>query len=220
MRKIIVATFLTMDGVMQAPGGQEEDTTGGFKWGGWQFAFQDEAAGQSIMQVMEQPFDLLLGRRTYEIFSGYWPYMDDVIGKKFNACAKYAVGTKVVAGDWAHTVAIKTDVVTELTKLKQQDGPNLLVWGSSVLMQTLFANGLVDELHTWTYPITLGKGKQLFGDGTQPLEWKVSNASVTPGGIVMATYTPLGDVRPGRNESDFVSDKEMERRKRWKEESE
>lgn len=218
MRKIIVATFMTMDGVMQAPGGKEEDTMGDFKWGGWQFAFQDEAAGQSIMQVMDQPFDLLLGRRTYEIFSGYWPYKDDVIGNKFNTCTKYMVGTSATDTSWEPTVVIKTNVVNELKKLKQQEGPALLVWGSSVLMQTLFTNGLVDELHTWTYPITLGQGKKLFATGTQPLEWKVTNASVTPTGIVMATYTPLGNIRPGGQEDEFVSEKEKERRKRWKEE--
>lgn len=218
MRKIIVVTFLTMDGVLQAPGGPEEDRTGGFKWGGWQFPFSDELANNALAKIMSTPFDLLLGRRTYEIFAAYWPYNNDAIGEKFNRINKYVVATTPVDTSWKHSILINGDVVNELKKLKAQDGPDLLVHGSSGLIQTLFANRLVDVLHTWTYPLTLGKGKKLFKEGTPAQEWKLTEAVVSTTGAILASYVPGGEVRLGSYVPDEVSDAEIERRKKWRKE--
>jgi len=218
MRKIIVVSFLTMDGVLQSPGGPEEDRTGGFKWGGWQFNYGDDLANNALAKIMSNPFDLLLGRRTYEIFSAYWPYQNDVIGEKFNRINKYVVGTTPVDTSWKNSFLINKDVVNELKKLKAQDGPDLLVHGSSVLIQTLFANQLVDVLHTWTCPLTLGKGKKLFQEGTPTQEWKLTESTITTTGVIIANYVPGGEVRPGSYVPDQVSDAEIERRKRWKKE--
>jgi len=215
MRKIIVTSFLTMDGVLQAPGGPEEDRTNGFKWGGWQFPYSDEVTNNAIAKIMSTPFDLLLGRRTYEIFSAYWPYQNDVIGEKFNRINKYVVATTPVDTSWKNSVLINRDVVNELKKLKEQDGPDLLVHGSSGLIQTLFANRLVDVLHTWTYPITLGKGKKLFGEGTPTQEWKLTEIVVSTTGAILASYVPGGEVKLGSYVQGEASDAEIERRKRW-----
>jgi dihydrofolate reductase len=218
MRKIIVTTFMTMDGVMQAPGGPDEDRTGGFERGGWQFGYADEKAGEGITKIMSNPFDLLLGRRTYEIFAAYWPYQKDAIAEKFNRINKYVVATTPIDTSWDKTILINADVVNELKKLKSQDGPDLLVHGSSRLVQTLFANRLVDVLHLWTYPITLGKGKKLFQEGTATQEWQLTDVVVSKTGAIMATYLTGGEVKLGSFGSEKLSEAEMERRKKWKEE--
>ncbi len=215
MRKIIVTSFLTMDGVLQAPGGPEEDRTNGFKWGGWQFPHQDEVTSNAIAKIMSTPFDLLLGRRTYEIFAAYWPYKSDVIGEKFNRINKYVVATTPVDTSWKNSILINGDVVNELKKLKKQNGPDLLVHGSSRLIQTLFANQLVDVLHIWTIPITLGKGKKLFEEGTPTQEWKLTESVISTKGVVIASYVPGGEVKLGSFVPDEVSDAELERRKKW-----
>jgi dihydrofolate reductase len=215
MRKIIVVSFLTMDGVLQAPGGPEEDRTNGFKWGGWQFAHSDEVSGQAIVKIMSTPFDLLLGRRTYEIFAAHWPYQNDEIAEKFNRINKYVVATTRVDTSWQNSILINGNVVNELKNLKKQEGPDLLVHGSSRLIQTLFANQLVDVLHIWTIPITLGQGKKLFEEGTPTQEWKLTEAVVSPKGVVIATYVPGGEVRVGSFGTNKASDAELERRKKW-----
>jgi dihydrofolate reductase len=218
MRKIIVTTFMTMDGVMQAPGGPDEDRTGGFEWGGWQFGYADEKAGEGITKIMSNPFDLLLGRQTYEIFAAYWPYQKDAIAEKFNRIHKYVVATTPIDTSWDKTILINADVVNELQKLKSQDGPDLLVHGSSRLVQTLFANRLVDVLHLWTYPITLGKGKKLFQEGTARQEWQLTDVVVSKTGAIMATYLTSGEVKLGSFGSEKPSEAEMKRRKKWKKE--
>jgi dihydrofolate reductase len=215
MRKIIVATFLTMDGVLQAPGGPEEDRSGGFKWGGWLFPHSDEVTDKALGSIMSTPFDLLLGRRTYEIFAAHWPYQNDAIGKKFSSINKYVVATTPIDTSWKNSILIKENVVNELEKLKAQDGPNLLVHGSSQLVQTLFANELVDELHTWTFPITLGKGKKLFEEGTPTQEWKLTESVISTKGVIVASYVPGGEVKLGSFVPDKVSDAEIERREKW-----
>jgi dihydrofolate reductase len=215
MRKIIVTTFMTMDGVLQAPGGPEEDRTNGFKWGGWQVGYPDEQTDKALGKIFSTPFDLLLGRRTYEIFAAYWPYHNDAIGEKFNRINKYVVATTPIDTSWKNSILINRDVVNELKKLKEQNGPDLLVHGSSRLIQTLFANRLVDVLHIWTYPITLGKGKKLFQEGTQAQEWKMTESVISPTGIVIASYVPGGEVKLGSFESDKISDAEIARRKKW-----
>lgn len=204
-----------MDGVLQAPGGPEEDRTNGFKWGGWQFGYPDELMDNALGRIMSTPFDLLLGRRTYEIFAAYWPYQNDAIAEKFNRINKYVVGTTPVDTSWKNSILIKADVVNELKKLKEQDGPDLLVHGSSRLIQTLLANKLIDVLHIWTYPITLGKGKKLFEEGTQAQEWKMTESAVSSTGIIVTSYVPGGEVKLGSFVPDKVSDAELERRKKW-----
>ena len=216
MRKIIVATFMTMDGVLQGPGGPEEDSTNGFKWGGWQFSYGDEEADKALGKLFADPFDLLLGRRTYEIFSAYWPYQNDDIGKLFNSIQKYVVATTPIDTSWSGSHLISKDVVNELKKLKAQDGPDLLVHGSGKLVQTLFANNLVDVLHTFIYPLTLGTGKKLFEEGTPTQEWKVIESVVTPTGIICATYAPGGEVNPGSYPITEPSKAELARREKWK----
>lgn len=219
MRKIIVTTFLTMDGVLQGPGGPQEDTTNGFIWGGWQFGYSDEPSREALGKVMGQPFDLLLGRKTYEIFAAYWPYnADNPIGEKFNRINKYVVATTPIDTSWAHTTLIKEDVVNELKKLKAQDGPDLLVHGSGRLVQTLLKNQLVDELYTWIYPLTLGKGKKLFEEGTIAQQWKTTESFISTTGMIMAKYEPAGEVKLGSYVSNEVSEAEMERREKWKKE--
>jgi dihydrofolate reductase len=215
MRKIIVVTFVTMDGVLQAPGGPDEDRTNGFKWGGWQFPHSDEVADKVLGKIFSTPFDLLLGRRTYEIFSAYWPYKKDAIAEQFNRINKYVVGTTPVDLSWKNSRQISKDVVNELKKLKQQDGPDLLVHGSSVLIQTLFANRLIDVLHIWTHPITLGKGKNLFQQGTPAQEWKLKEAVISTTGVILATYLPNGEVRTGTFDNEEPTTAELTRRAKW-----
>jgi len=215
MRKIIVATYMTMDGVLQAPGGPEEDPTNGFKWGGWSFHYWDELMNNKLTQIMSAPHDLLLGRRTYEIFSAYWPYKNDAIGETFNRNNKYVVATTPIDTSWKGTVLINKDVVNELKKLKQQDGPDLFVWGSSRLIQTLLSNNLIDVLHVWTFPITLGKGKKLFEEGTQAQQWKLTESAVSTTGVLMGSYVPDGEVKHGSFVTEEPSEVELARREKW-----
>lgn len=215
MRKIIVTTFMTMDGVLQAPGGQEEDRTNGFKWGGWSFPYGDDLTDNIVGKIMSTPFDLLLGRRTYEIFSAYWPYKNDAIGEKFNRVNKYVVATTPIDVSWKGSVLINKDVVNELKKIKKQDGPDLLVWGSSRLIQTLLSNHLVDVLHTMIYPITLGEGKKLFNEGTVAQQWKLTESAVSTTGVIIASYVPDGEVKLGSFVPDEVSEAELARREKW-----
>ncbi len=196
MRKLIVLTFITLDGVMQAPGGPEEDTEEGFKYGGWTVPYFDEFSSKVMGEQMKQPFNLLLGRRTFEIFASYWPqHASEWPG--INDATKYVVSNTLTRHDWENSVFIKGDVVEEIRKLKMQDGPNLQVYGSSKLIQTLFQHDLVDELWLKTYPITLGSGKRLFAEGTIPAEFKLMDSKVSPSGVIFANYKRAGEVRTG-----------------------
>lgn len=220
MRKIIVTEFLSLDGVLQSPGGPQEDSTNGFKWGGWMFHYSDDKLDKTLEKVMSQPFDLLLGRRTYEIFSAYWPYQKGhPVAEKFNRIRKYVVATTPVDLSWENSTLIKGDAVAELKKLKQQDGPALLVHGSSRLVQTLLSAQLIDELYTWTFPVTFGKGKKLFEEGTPALQWKVTESVVSESGIVIACYVPDGEVKIGSFGPDEPSEAEVARRKKLAAES-
>lgn len=202
MRKIIITTFITLDGVLQSPGSPEEDTSNAFKWGGWTAPHGDEKTKEEITKIMSGPFDLLLGRRTYDIFAGYWPSMDDSpTGAKFNSIQKYVVSTQPLELSWKNSNLITGDVVAALQKLKAQDGPDLLVHGSSELVQTLLANDLADRLHLWTYPVTIGSGKRLFKEGTQPGNWKLQHSTISTTGVVMATYEPAGELQTGTEEA-------------------
>ncbi len=196
MRKLVVLTFLSLDGVMQAPGGKGEDPSGGFDLEGWIVPYFDDAGGEEMGRQMGQPFDLLLGKKTYDIFAGYWPKHPEE-GESLNKATKYVVSDDPIDTSWEKTVQISGDVVAEIKKLKKQAGPMLQVHGSSVLIQTLLANDLVDELWLKTFPVTLSKGKRLFGDGTRPMAFRLTKSLVTPSGVIIANYKRDGDVKLG-----------------------
>jgi dihydrofolate reductase len=198
MRKIVVLSFVSLDGVMQAPGGPEEDTSSDFKYGGWTYSFDDDESGAEMMEQMGQPFDLLLGRKTYDIFASYWPnHSDNPIGAALNAATKYVASSNGVDASWENTVVIDNDVVAKLQELKNSDGPMLQVHGSGNFIQTLLKNDLVDELWLKTFPVTLGKGKRLFEDGTIAGAWTLTKSVVTPSGVIFANYTRNGEIKTG-----------------------
>jgi dihydrofolate reductase len=197
MRKLIVLTFMTLDGVMQAPGGPEEDSSGGFKFGGWSVPHFDEFLGNVMSQQMGHPFDLLLGRKTYDIFAGFWPQQTDETGAAINKATKYVVSHKPVKSEWKTTVHIGGDVAGEIRKLKSGNGPELQVHGSGNLIQTLLKNDLVDELWLKTFPVVLGTGKKLFADGAVPAGFSMEKNSVSPSGVLIATYKRGGEVKTG-----------------------
>lgn len=192
-RKLVVLTFVSLDGVMQAPGGKGEDPSGSFDLEGWTVPLFDEALGNEMGKQMSLPFDLLLGRKTYDIFASYWPNHDSPI----NQATKYVVSNHPVNTAWERTVQISGDVVAEIRKLKQQDRPMLQVHGSSQLIQTLLANDLVDELWLKIFPVTLGKGKRLFGTGTIPAAFKLTESSLSSSGVIIASYGRDGEVKLG-----------------------
>jgi dihydrofolate reductase len=193
MRKIIVLSFITLDGVMQAPGGPEEDTSGGFKYGGWTAPYFDEMAGK-VMEKQMQPADLLLGRKTFEIFASYWPqHASDWPG--INDVTKYVLSETVEQSDWQNTIFIKS--VDDIKELKKSEGSDLQVHGSSELVQLLLENDLVDELWLKIFPITLGEGKKLFGGGAIPAAFILTENLVTPAGVIIANYKRAGDVKTG-----------------------
>ncbi len=197
MRKLVILEFMTLDGVMQAPGGPEEDKDGGFKYGGWSFGHGDDAVGEEMSKQMSEPFDLLLGRKTYDIFAAYWPKENNEIAKKFNKCTKFVASKTLKKLDWDHSVLLKGDAAREVKKLKEGDGPELQVYGSGKFVQTLLKNDLVDELRLKIYPITLGSGKRLFAEGTIPAAFKLIYSKVTPNGVIVATYRREGEVKTG-----------------------
>lgn len=220
MRKIIVTTFVTLDGVMQAPGGPDEDRRNGFKWGGWMSQYGDEDTNEVLAGIMSSSFDLLLGRRTYEIFTAYWPYIkNNPIADKFNGIHKFVVSGTQRQLDWANSTLITGDVVAGIRGLKEQDGPDLVVFGSSGLIQTLLANDLIDRFYVWTYPVTVGQGKRLFDGGSRPGSWKLVSSKVSGTGIIVAEYEPAGELVTGTVGPDTPpSAAEVERRRRWAEE--
>ena len=197
MRKIIVLSFITLDGVMQAPGGPEEDASGGFRFGGWSVPYFDEAVGEAMDEQMGKPFDLLLGRKTYEIFAGFWPHQSDPTAATLNAARKYVASRKPMKLEWNNSTLLTGDVVEEVKKLKEHDGPELQVHGSGDFIQTLLKNDLVDELWLKIFPVTLGSGKRLFGEGTMPAALKVRDSITTPSGVVVVSYERAGEVQTG-----------------------
>lgn len=200
MRKIIAATFISIDGVMQAPGGPTEDPSGGFRFGGWQAPHFDEALGAALGEVFSKPFDLLLGRKTYNIFAAYWPFVgaDDPLGPVFDRITKLvATRTPDRALEWQNSQTLGADIVATLKKVKQSDGTDILVQGSSDLIQTLLANGLIDEFTLVVVPVVLGKGKRLFGDGVLPMGMKLVSSQTTPAGVIVVKYQPDGAVKIG-----------------------
>ena len=199
MRKLIVSTFLSLDGVMQGPGGDGEDNSGGFDQGGWSVNYWDERMGEIQNGFMDdRDFDLLIGRKTYESFAAFWPQAsDEEGGRPMNKATKYVVSTTLKSVDWQPSVLIDQDVVAQIARLKEGDGPELQVHGSSGLIQTLIANDLVDEFRLWIFPVTLGKGKRLFGDGTIPAGLRLANTEMSTTGVIIATYKRAGAIDHG-----------------------
>jgi dihydrofolate reductase len=216
MRQIVAATFLSLDGVMQAPGGPEEDTIGGFAYGGWLFPYWDDATGETIDKTFAAPFELLLGRTTYDIFAAHWPYAgeDDPIAKAFNATTKHVATTSSGPLSWQNSVALRGDVAAEVARLKRQDGPTLLIQGSSGLIQTLLKHDLIDEFRLMTFPLVLGKGKRMFGSGAMPAALKLVDSKVSSTGAVISTYRRDGEIRTGSFASAEPSEAEIARRRK------
>jgi dihydrofolate reductase len=196
MRKIIALTFISLDGVMQAPGGPEEDPSGNFDLGGWTVPYFDETLGQEMGEQMGRPFDLLLGRKTFEIFAGYWPHHPEE-GAEINAATKYVASNTMTDHDWKETVFLGGSVVEQVRQLKQQDGPDFQVHGSADFLQTLIENDLVDEFWLKIFPVTLGQGKRLFDSGAIPAAFTLVESKSTPSGVIVASFKRAGDVQTG-----------------------
>ena len=199
MRKLVVLSFMSLDGVMQAPGGPQEDPSSGFKLGGWSVGYWDDFLGNVMGEQMGKPFDLLLGRKTYEIFAAHWPRLgkDDPVASKLNSARKYVVSTTLRNPEWANSTLIKSNVVREIRKLKEPDGPELQVHGSGNLIQTLLKNDLADEFRLKIFPVTLGRGKRLFAEGSIPAGLRLVDSKTSPKGVIVATYTREGEVKTG-----------------------
>lgn len=217
MRKVIVGAMVSLDGIMQAPGGPHEDPTGGFRYGGWVAPLADDAFGEEIAKMLGQPFDLLLGRKTYEIFAAHWPYAEggpyDAIARTFNSITKYVSTRKGIGLTWKGSVALH-DAARDVAKLKQANGPALLTQGSTDLIRTLLANDLVDEIRMFTFPIVLGKGKRLFGDDGKAAAFRLSASRVSQNGIVITHYVRDGAVKTGNLAADSPSPAELARRQK------
>jgi dihydrofolate reductase len=217
MRKLVVLSFITLDGVMQAPGGPEEDPAGEFKHGGWVAGYFDDFLGKVMDEQMSKPFDLLLGRKTYEIFAAHWPYVktsEDPIAAGINNAKKYVASKTLIKLDWRNSELIKGDVAKGVKKLKEQDGPEIQVHGSGNLIQTLLKHDLVDELWLKIFPITLGRGKRLFAEGTIPVGFELLESASSPGGVIIASYVRSGEVKTGSFALEVPTEAELARRKR------
>ncbi|HWL49273.1 MAG TPA: dihydrofolate reductase family protein [Acidimicrobiia bacterium] len=198
MRKLIVQTFLTLDGVMQAPGGPEEDESGGFTYGGWSVNYWDEQMGEVMDEATSKPFAMVLGRRTYDIMAAHWPHApEEEGGAVFNEATKYVASRSLPTLEWSNSVHIEGDPAEGLAALKEQDGPELQVHGSGNLIQTLLRNNLVDEFRLWVFPLVIGSGKRLFADGTIPAGLELVDGKTSATGVVMGTYRSAGEIVTG-----------------------
>ena len=212
MRKLAVNAFISLDGVMQAPGGPEEDPTGGFTHGGWGVNYFDE---EMIEQMADSaPYELLLGRGTYEIFAAHWPYDEGPIADHLNSTRKHVASTTLEGMEWSNSTLITGDVADYVSALKRQDGPEIQVHGSPGLIQTLLANDLIDEFRVWIFPVVIGTGKRLFGDGTIPAALKLLDSKVSKTGVTINAYEPAGDLDQGSFEFDQPTGAEIARRRR------
>jgi dihydrofolate reductase len=197
MRTLLVTTFLSLDGVMQAPGGPGEDDSGGFTQGGWSVNYWDDRMGQIMGEAMSTPFDLLLGRRTYEIFAAHWPHTDDPGAKQLNDATKYVASNGHPELTWSNSLLIQGDAAQGIAALKKDDGPELQVHGSGNLIQTLLGNDLVDRFRLWVFPVVIGSGKRLFAEGTIPSALTMVDSEVSTTGVVIGTYEPAGAIMTG-----------------------
>ena len=212
MRKLVVNTFMSLDGVMQSPGGPEEDPTGGFAYGGWGANYFDD---DMMGRVSESgPYELLLGRGTYEIFAAHWPYDEGPIADQLNSTRKHVASRTLDSVDWNNSTLITGDVAEYVAELKRQDGPEIQVHGSVGLIQTLLEHDLIDEYRLWIFPLVLGKGKRFFGAGTIPGGMKLVDSATSKTGVTINTYERAGDIDLGSFEFDEPTEAEMERRKR------
>jgi dihydrofolate reductase len=219
MRKVLVTAFVSLDGVMQAPGGPEEDPTGGFKLGGWTANYWDAATEQVMGGIFSTPYELLLGRKTYEIFAAHWPYAPagDPFAAALNTVRKYVATSSRAPLTWQNSIAIH-DVPKDIARLKSEDGPTLMTQGSSDLIQTLLEHDLVDRFTLLIYPVVIGKGKRLFGTGALPGALKLVESQASPSGVTINTYERAGDIRPGSFAHAEPSQAELERRARMQRE--
>jgi dihydrofolate reductase len=220
MRKLIVLSFIALDNVMQAPGGPEEDPTGGFEHEGWVAGYFDDFLLNVMIKQTSKPFDLLLGRKTYEIFAAHWPYVNadqDPFAAKLNNAKKYVASKTMTKLDWNNSELINGDVPEGIKRIKEQDGPEIQVHGSSNLVQTLLKHGLVDELWLKIFPVTLGTGKRLFAEGTIPAGFKLLESGISPSGVIIANYERAGEVKMGSFGLKTPSEAELARRKRLRE---
>jgi dihydrofolate reductase len=197
MRKLIIAVFSSLDGVMQAPGGPSEDKDNAFELGGWGVTQWDEMMGATMDETMKDPFDLLLGRRTYDIFAAHWPHSGDAMGALFDRITKYVVTHRPESLEWQNSEGLGPDPFGRLAELRQSEGPNILLQGSSTLIPDLWSRGLVDELVVWSFPVVLGKGKRVFGAGTNPGALTLIDSKVSSTGVVITTYKPAGELPIG-----------------------
>ncbi len=211
-RELSVNTFISLDGVMQAPGAPQEDPSGGFSHGGWSVGYWDEEA----MGWMEEadPYELLLGRGTYEIFAAHWPFAEGPIADRLNGTRKYVVSTTLTSLDWSNCTLIAADVPEQVAALKQQEGPEIQVQGSAGLLQTLLAHDLIDEFRLWTLPLVLGTGKRLFGEGTKPTGLELTASKTSKTGVRVDTYRRAGEIRGGSFAHEQPSEAELARRRR------
>lgn len=231
MRPLVVNTFLTLDGVMQAPGGPEEDPTGGFPYGGWSVNYWDDVMGRRMDVMLTKPFDLLLGRKTYEIFAAHWPYaaerearggtespVDDPAPKALNSAKKYVASKTLTRVDWNNSTLLVGDVADAVAKLKAQSGPEIQVHGSAHLLQTLIKHDLIDQFRLWIFPVLVGPGKRLFADGTIPEGLKLVDSETSSTGVLMAVYDKAGEIKVGSFAFEKPTDAERERRGKLAEE--
>jgi dihydrofolate reductase len=212
MRKLAVNTFMSLDGVMQAPGGPDEDPTGGFTLGGWGVNYFDDEMMERIAD--SGPYELLLGRGTYEIFAAHWPYDEGPIADQLNGTRKHVASTTLDQVDWNNSTLITGDVAEYVAALKREDGPEIQVHGSPGLIQTLLKHDLVDEFRLWIFPVVVGTGKRFFGDGTIPAGLKLVDSKVTKTGVTVNTYERAGEIEPGLMDFDEPTEAELERRRR------
>ena len=210
MRSLVVNTFMSLDGVMQAPGGPDEDPTGGFRYGGWAVNYFDD----EMMERMAEsaPYELLLGRGTYEIFAAHWPHDEGPIADHLNGTRKHVASKTLERADWNNSTLITGDVADYVSKLKRQDGPEIQVHGSPGLIQTLLEHDLVDQYRIWIFPVVLGPGKRLFGDGTIPAGLRLVDSQVSESGVTVNVYERAGAIEPGSFEFEEPTDAELERR--------
>jgi dihydrofolate reductase len=229
MRRLVVNTFLTLDGVYQAPGGPEEDPSGGFAHGGWSVSYWDDFMNEYMGAAMSEPFALLLGRRTYEIFAAHWPHVTDDVrterggdasdiedpaGRALNEATKYVASRTLEKVEWQNSVLLEGDVAEAVAELKTEDGPDIQVHGSGNLIQTLLRHNLIDQLRLWVFPVVVGPGKRLFGDGTVPAALRLVDSRTSTTGVVIATYEPAGAINYGSYAFEDPTDAEVARRQR------
>jgi dihydrofolate reductase len=212
MRTLVLNTYMSLDGVVQSPGGPDEDPTGGFELGGWGVSYYDDEMMRRVAE--SKPYELLLGRGTYEIFAAHWPYDEGPIADHLNGTRKHVASTTLDRVEWNNTTLIAGDVAKYVEQLKRQDGPEIQVHGSPGLIQTLLEHDLVDEFRMWIFPLVIGTGKRVFGDGTIPAALELVASTVSSTGVTINTYRRSGEIKPGSFEFDEPTDAEIERRRR------